>query len=144
MKKRLCQPHNIILLLATIAVVNAIYLTSIAYSGGGFCDINATMSCGTVFSYSRSWIGSIPFPLAAVVVYPLIWFMAWKGRTYDENSIKWRKFAFLVSGLGIMFNSYFLYHEIMTWVYCPLCLICLGIIVTIFVMSWRQLRALKS
>lgn len=142
MKTRLRQPHNIIIVLAAIAMINAIYLVSVAYGGSSFCDINSAMSCSSVFSYSWSWIVGIPFPVVAIVVYPVLAFLARKGRWYDHNSIRLWKLVRLFSGFGILFNGYFLYQEVITGVYCPFCLICLAIIVTIFLISWRETHSI--
>lgn len=144
MKTRLRQPHTIIIILAIIAILNAAYLTSVAYGGSSFCDINATLSCGSVFSFSWSWIAGIPFPVAALIVYPVLGFLAWKWRKYDKNSIRWWKYVRIISGLGMLFNLYFLYHEVVTGVYCPFCLICLAIIITILVMSRREVDVLQK
>ncbi|USN57616.1 MAG: hypothetical protein H6766_03240 [Candidatus Peribacteria bacterium] len=104
--------------------------------------MNATLSCGGVFGFSWAWIGGIPFPVIALVVYPVLGFLAWKGRKYNKNSIRRWKYVRVISGLGMLFNLYFLYHEIISGVYCPFCLICLVIIITIFVTSWKEVRHL--
>ncbi len=144
MKKAL-RPHTIVLLLSTIAIVNALYLTYIAlYQTGSICDINEVASCSSVFAFSWSWILGVPFPAIAMVVYPVLVFLAWKGRDYDITSLKRRKATAIMATMGICFNLYFLTHEVIDNVYCPLCIICLVIIITISIMSWRQVKKLKK
>lgn len=138
MKKRL-QPHIAIIIMSATALINALYLTVTALGDtSSFCDINSTVSCANVFTYSWAWLGSIPFPAIAIVVYPLLGYVAWRGSTYRTSSLRDRKILRILAIGGILFNSYFIYHEIMDNVYCPLCLLCTLIIISIAIIAHQQ------
>lgn len=75
------KKYIIILILSTIALINALYLSTKAYqllhpvSGAiisSGCDINDTFSCTNVITHPLTMIGGIPFPYLALMVYPLI------------------------------------------------------------------------
>ncbi len=79
-----------VMVLATIAFGNAVYLTNQAYtlkdkmaeSAGSyatFCDINSTFSCSNVLLSPRAQIFGLPFPAIAMVVYPIIFLIALLG-----------------------------------------------------------------
>jgi uncharacterized membrane protein len=77
--------YILILVLALVALGNAIYLSYTAYqllhtvagvtvtSG---CDINPTFSCSNVIVHPDTMIAGIPFPYLALVVYPIITLLA--------------------------------------------------------------------
>jgi uncharacterized membrane protein len=78
--------YLIILILALIGVANAAYLSYHAY-GYWFganadalrmlpCDINSVFSCSDILSNPMSLIFGIPFPMIALVVYPLLFKLA--------------------------------------------------------------------
>lgn len=107
--------------------------------GGSFCDINDTLSCSAVLQNPLSQIFWIPFPVFAMFVYPimllvgLLWFF-WKIKNtfgiLSSMAIGW-----------IMFNWYFIYQEAFNIkAFCPLCLFCSAIIITIFVLSFIEVR----
>ena len=135
----------VIILLSILATFNAAYLTWKAYgmlgSGSLFCDINDRWSCANVVNHPAAYTAGIPFPAIALVVYPIIiaiaimWLYctAWGKKNY-------KILTFLSAG-GVLFNSYIIYQE--TFVikaFCPLCLMCTAIIISIFVISvvWRK------
>lgn len=132
--KKLC----ISIILSIIALINASYLTNLAYSqmnGSAFCDINATISCSTVFTHPASQIFGFPFPAIALVVYPILILFAvmgyYKRINYHRTAIKY------ISACGILFNAYMISQEIFVIkAFCPLCLICAAIIVTIHILSY--------
>lgn len=128
----------VVIVLSIIAIINAAYLTNMAYtelSGPSFCDISTTLSCSSVFTHSASQIMSIPFPAIALAVYPIILLVAllwYVGKIYNHRTI----LKYLSAG-GILFNSYIIFQE--TFVikaFCPLCLLCTAIIIAIHSLSY--------
>lgn len=131
----------IVSILSIIAIVNAWYLTYKAYCISidpamqrGVCDINAQWSCSDVLAHPAAYIVGIPFPAIALLVYPLLFIIAllwYRGR------IQWHWTALrYLSVWWILFNSYFIYQEAFTiGSYCPLCLLCSGLILTIAILS---------
>lgn len=142
MKKK----YIVILILAFIALGNAVYLSSKAYqllhptegvtvSSG--CDINPTFSCTNVIVHPDTMIFGIPFPYLALIVYPIIILLTLWGLKSGTNKpariINW------VALGGMCFNGYIISQEVLyIHAYCLLCLICAGIIVTIFGITWTM------
>lgn len=93
------------------------------------------MSCTSVFSNTASQIFGIPFPTIALVVYPILLVIALLGYYKKiDNHRSWLKWLSLG---GMIFNWYIIFQE--TFVikaFCPLCLLCTGIIITIHVLSY--------
>ncbi len=136
------KKYLIIAGLAVVAAINAAYLTSVAYSaiGSSFCDISETLSCSKAFSQPETMFLGFPFPAVALLVYPIIFLVAMisfaKKKRFGFKILAW------MSGLGILFNSYYIYQEYLLETYCPLCLLCSAIIITIFGLSLSE--ALKK
>ncbi|MFA6080627.1 MAG: vitamin K epoxide reductase family protein [Candidatus Gracilibacteria bacterium] len=145
MKKK----YLIILILALIALGNAIYLSSKAYqllhpvpgvivSSG--CDINATISCTSVIVHPDTMIAGIPFPYLALIVYPIIILLTLWGLAIGTN--KPAKIINWVALGGMLFNGYIISQEVLyIHAYCLLCLICAAIIVTIFGITWTMRKS---
>lgn len=132
MKKK----YFVISILSVIATINAAYLTYIAYStSSGFCDISETFSCANALSSPETQIFGVPFPAIALIVYPIIFLIAFFSHKKNRDSFK---ILLGISGGGILFNSYFIYQEYLLGAYCPLCLLCSIIIITIFVLSFME------
>lgn len=127
----------VICILAGIAFINASYLTykSYAPTANAFCDINQRFSCSTVLASPVAKIGGvIPFPMIAMIVYPILFALAFIGR--KKKDIKFFKPLAILAAMGIEFNGYFIYLETtVIKVYCPLCLLCTAIIISIFIVS---------
>lgn len=107
--------------------------------GGSFCDINEKLSCSTVLQHPLSQIYGVPFPVFAMVVYPIIILVA---LLWMFGKIK-NVFKILVAMWvgGIMFNGYFIYQEIFNiGAFCPLCLLCTAIIIIILWISMVEVR----
>ncbi|MCK9272479.1 vitamin K epoxide reductase family protein [Candidatus Gracilibacteria bacterium] len=130
-----------ICILSFIAFVNASYLTYNNYKIeqnigkiGSFCDINNTLSCSNVLSSPYSKIFGLPFTAYAMIVYPIIFVIAFLGIT---SVLKKSEKIIAILGLGgILFNSYFIYQEFANiGSYCPLCMLCSAIIITIFILA---------
>lgn len=146
---------TIIIVISILAFFNAFYLSydwlfptkelvsetwnffSLNDSSSSFCDINETLSCSSVLQSPLAQIFGIPFPVFAMIVYPIIlivallWFFS-KIKNY------FRILTFL-SAAGILFNAYFIYQETFNiGAFCPLCLICSAIIITIFTLSFSE------
>ena len=142
MKKK----YAIILILSLIALGNAAYLSTKAYqilhpvegvtvSSG--CDINATISCTSVITHPDTMIAGIPFPYLALLVYPIIILLTLWGLQVGTN--KPAKIINWVALGGMCFNGYIISQEILyIHAYCLLCLICAGIIVSIFRITWTM------
>lgn len=130
-----------IVILSIIAIINAWYLTYKAYcisidpaTQRGVCDINAQWSCSDVLAHPAAYIAGIPFPAIALVVYPILLLIAVLG--YHRRITRHRDALRYLSVGWILFNSYFIYQEAFTiGSYCPLCLICSGIILTIAILA---------
>ena len=132
----------IICILATLAFFNATYLTYQNYqienapewSITSFCDLNNTFSCTNVLSSPYSKIFWMPFTAVAMAVYPILFLIAFLWVMWIIKK-PFHILAYMAWG-WILFNSYFIYQEYANiWAYCPLCLICSWIIITIFVLS---------
>lgn len=129
--------------LSVVAFFNATYLTTQNYKIehatanwqiSSFCDLNNTFSCTNVLSSPYSKIFGLPFTAIAMVVYPVLFLIAYLG----ISGIIKKPFNILIflSAGWILFNSYFIYQEYANiWSYCPLCLLCSAIIITIFILS---------
>ena len=121
-----------IAIISFIASINAAYLTYSAYqlkaklSAWSFCDLSQTFSCSSVFNYDFAWFGQIPFPAIALIVYPiLVWLAIW--------GLKWNYkkayLSILILSVGwLLFNSYIIFNEYQIGSYCLLCLLCTAII----------------
>ncbi|MDD2486932.1 MAG: vitamin K epoxide reductase family protein [Candidatus Gracilibacteria bacterium] len=129
--------------LSILAFINATYLTVQNYKIeqaenigqiSSFCDLNNTFSCTNVLSSPYSKIFGMPFTAVAMVVYPVIFLIAFLG---IGGIIKKPFIILALMGIGgILFNSYFIYQEYANiGAYCPLCLLCSGMIITIFILS---------
>ena len=71
------KKYLIITILSVIASINAIYLTSLAYTQqSSFCDISATLSCTTALSSPDLIFFGLPFPAIALMVYPILFLIA--------------------------------------------------------------------
>ena len=138
-----------ILFLSVIAFANAGYLTYTAYElkrtpaserPMSFCDINQTFSCTAVLDSPYSEIFGVPFPMIAMIVYPIIAIIAFIG--YRSGTTKHFKYLLALGIGGMMFNSFFIFREYMyIGAYCYLCLICSAIIVSIAVISAMGIRS---
>ena len=136
MKKKLF----VIITLCIVAIINAWYLTHMAYSQlswPSFCDISDTISCSSVFNNTASQIFGIPFPVIALVVYPVLLLFAF---LWYNNKISSHRFWLRWFSLGwMLFNAYIIYQE--TFVikaFCPLCLLCTAIIITIHILTYNN------
>lgn len=139
-----------VMILAAIAFGNAVYLTTQAYtlktkvaesigSYSTFCDINSTFSCSNVLLSPRAQFFGFPFPALAMVVYPIIFIVAFLGYL----GICRKPFPILASMAagGICFNGYYIYQEAFyIGSFCPLCLMCTAIIISILGISLFGMR----
>jgi uncharacterized membrane protein len=145
----------IIIILTIIALIDASYLTHNAYilkhsqeqvfniwlqkkEVWFACDINQTFSCSSVFKNSFAWIFGLPFSLYAMIVYPIIWIIAFLGLKWIIKNIF--KILLIFSFLWILYNWYLIVHEFIIWSYCFLCLICTTIIILIWIISISWIR----
>ena len=103
-----------------------------------FCDINETLSCSAVLQDPGSQIFWIPFPVIAMLVYPIIFLISIFGIIWK---IRKNVFKILLAMWvwWILFNWYFIFQEIFyIWAFCPLCLLCSLIIITIASISFSE------
>lgn len=136
------RKYLIIMVLAAIAIVNAGYLSYKAY-GYHFagqpelstvCDAFGAGSCSDVLRDPLSLVFGIPFPFIALVVYPILFCIAWYGRCHLTTTPA--KVLAVLSALGMGFNGFIIYREIFfIHQYCLLCLMCTAIIISIFGIS---------
>jgi uncharacterized membrane protein len=109
-----------VMILASIAFGNAVYLTTQAYTlkakmaesigtYASFCDINSTFSCSNVLLSPRAQFFGFPFPALAMVVYPIIFLVALLGY-FGICRKPFQILACMAIG-GICFNGYFIYQE---------------------------------
>ncbi len=130
-----------ICILSIIAFLNAAYLTIQNYkiestadkwNITSFCDLNNKFSCTNVLSSPYSKVFWLPFPAIALVVYPIIFLIAflWINRVI-------RKPFHILAAMWLwwmMFNWFFISREFLyIGSYCPLCLFCSVIITSIFI-----------
>lgn len=135
MKKNL----QVILILSFIAFFNATYLSfdGLWKDGNTFCDINNTISCTNVVTHPATHFFGVPFPLIAMVVYPVIALFAFLGL---KGIIKKSHIVIrYLSALWILFNGYIIYQETFTIkAVCLLCLLCSVIIITIHCLTYTK------
>lgn len=129
-------------IISIIAFINATYLTIQNYkienspesTISSFCDFSNSFSCTNVLSSPYSKVFWLPFPAIAILVYPIIFAVAFLW-------VKWlirKPFHILaIMWFGwMMFNWYFIAQEFINiHSYCPLCMVCSGIIITIFILG---------
>jgi len=104
-----------------------------------FCNINDTFSCSTVINHPLSRIYGVPFSVVALFVYPIIFLIAllW----YLKKIKNYFKILLCMAIWWIMFNWYFIYQETFNiGAFCPLCLMCTVMIITIAFLSWSEVR----
>lgn len=142
-----------VIVLAIFAFGNAVYLTTQAYtlkakmaesvgSYSTFCDINSTFSCSNVLLSPRAQFFGFPFPAVAMVVYPIIFLVALLG--YLGIC---RKAFPILAGMaigGMCFNGYYIFQEaVYIGSFCPLCLMCTAIIISILGISIYGIKKAK-
>lgn len=138
MKKK----YKIISGLSIVAFINAVYLSYIAFTNSeSVCDISETLSCGGVLNHPDTQFFGIPFPAIAMFVYPAIFLIAYLSNKKEKNNFK---ILAVISGGGILFNSYIIYQEFQIGAFCPLCLLCSVIIVAIFILSLTEICGNKN
>ena len=140
---------KIIIILWFVAFLNAAYLTNMAFNpktevqkaaNPYACDINSTFNCSDVVANPLAYVvPGVPFPLVAMIVYPvLIFIAAWGLRS--RNYVKAYTYLMWLSLWGILFNSVLIYRETFyIKAFCPLCLLCTALIISIFLISliWK-------
>lgn len=140
-----------ILILSALAFINAGYLSYKAYfvrfvdpTGlSSFCDVSKFFSCTDVLRHPLSQIFGLSFPWIALVVYPIIFIIAFLG--YRKGYLIYMKLLAVVSFLGLLFNGFILYREFsFIHAYCLLCLLCTAIIVGIFLISVSSVKRSNS
>ncbi|MBP9779428.1 vitamin K epoxide reductase family protein [Candidatus Gracilibacteria bacterium] len=137
------KKYLIIAVLAAIGVFNAAYLSYHAY---GFwfganadalrflpCDISSVFSCSDILKNPRALIFGLPFPMIALIVYPILLIISLIG-WFSKKTCPAKVLTGLALG-GMCFNSYVIYQEFIVGIFCPLCAMCTAIIVIIFFIS---------
>ncbi|MDD2565924.1 MAG: vitamin K epoxide reductase family protein [Candidatus Gracilibacteria bacterium] len=137
-----------ICILSVIAFMNATYLTVQNYkiehspvgSVSSFCDLSNSLSCTNVLSSPYSKVLGLPFTAVAMIVYPIIFAIAFLGM---QKIIRKPFHILSILGVGgIMFNGYFISQEFLNiGSYCPLCMVCTGIIIVILILGILGIRS---
>ena len=142
--------NYLIILLSIIAEINAIYLTKWAYliqakeTNSFVCDINNQLSCSSVFTEDFSWFFWIPFSWIAILAYWLIVLITilWmKKKLWKPNNHF--KILFWLWIFWLLFNSYIIYHEFVSNLWCILCLICTAILAIITYIAFKNMKDKK-
>lgn len=145
------KKYSIIVALASVAIVNAAYLSYKSYIYHfvdpyrltTICDFSRWSSCTDVLRNPLSLVFGIPFPWIALLVYPILLGLAWYG--YKKASLWPAQAIVVLSGMGMCFNGFIIYREIrFIHAYCILCLICTAIIISIFILSLQLVREGKN
>lgn len=134
----------IIIILTILGIINASYLSYEAYHilhatntsallGTSFCDINDTLSCTSFMNKPESRIFGIPFPYIALCVYPILCILSILA--YVRNNITLVKIVTILAFMGLAFNWFVISREFSVGVFCPLCLMCTGYILTIGILG---------
>jgi uncharacterized membrane protein len=132
----------LIQVLSVVALINASYLSYKAYfvrfvdpvGLTSFCDFSSTFACTDVLRHPLSQVFGVSFPWIALLVYPVIFVVAFLG--YRHAKVSYAKTLAIISFLGMLFNGFIIYREAMfIHAYCLLCLLCTVIIVSIFAVS---------
>jgi uncharacterized membrane protein len=144
----------VIIILCIVAFANAYYLTTKAYElknmnqeqAGkiqSFCDFNKSFACSPVLLSPYAQFFGVPFPAIAMVVYPILAIVTLLGLT-KVFSRAYPTLAVL-SALGFCFNGYYIFQEAVNiGSFCPLCLLCTGIIILIFILSFLGYKERKN
>lgn len=138
-----------IIILTILGIINAAYLSYEAYAilhsaasqgilGTSFCDINETLSCTSFMNKPESRIFGIPFPYIALTVYPVLFMLS--TLAYIKNNRNLVKIVTILAFCGLAFNSFVISREISVGVFCPLCLMCTGYILTIGILGLLILK----
>jgi uncharacterized membrane protein len=142
--------YRLIIILSGVAIVNAAYLSYKAYyfryvdplGLTSFCDFSTFNSCSEVLRHPLSNVFGIPFPWVALMVYPILLGLAWYG--YRHQSYVQAKVIAVLSFLGMCFNGFIIYREILfIKAFCLLCFMCTLIIIAIFFLSvslWKEAK----
>ncbi len=100
------------------------------------CYINAKVNCDAVISGPVSLTLGIPTALYGLIGY-LVIFLA--------SLFKKAKLVFGVAAFGLLFCLYILFREIFQLkVYCPVCIACLFVMISIFFLSLKLKKNNKS
>ncbi len=147
MKKR----YLFIIIVSVVAIINAAYLSHLAYqymlsaasNATSFCDLSGSVSCSSVLQSPYSKVFGIPFPMIALGVYPIILILAFLGMR--KNQYGFAKAIAWISAGGMLFNFFIMYREIfLIKAFCILCFICTLIIISIFFVSSSITRRQKQ
>ncbi len=147
MKKK----YLFIIVVSIIALVNAGYLSQKAYyyktladyNGSSFCDLSGSVSCSSVLQSPYSLVFGIPFPWIALAVYPVLLILAYLG--LRRQSVGFAKVLAVLSGMGMLFNFFIMYREIVfIKAFCILCFFCTLIIISIFATSLSIIKKNKA
>lgn len=146
-----------LLILSILWVINAFYLSYEAYEitktisqpsftsilqgwfiKNTFCDINETFSCSSFMSMPDSKIFWISFPYIAAIVYPILTILSLLA--LRTRNLMFVKIIFIMWLMWIWFNSIVISREFAVWVFCPMCLLCTGYIISITALSFILLK----
>lgn len=132
------NPARIIIVVAAIGAVNAVYLTflfaqsSPGNPGHSFCDINETASCSNVVTSKYALFLGVPVCTIALFVYPALVTLGVLALSRSKTRNIFYAVSIL-SAMGFMLNVVYIYNEVVyIKAICILCLACTVLIATAF------------
>lgn len=122
-------------ILAVIGIALALYLLYQQFAQPTFqpCNINETVNCDAIISGEVSKTLGVPTPLFGLVGYIII---------LTAAVLKKKKLLLGMASFGLAFCLWIGYREIFELsVICPICLICLTVMATVFALAvWMNTR----
>ncbi|MFH0943233.1 MAG: vitamin K epoxide reductase family protein [Candidatus Beckwithbacteria bacterium] len=120
--------------LSSIGIVLAIYLfySYLSPNPSGLCDISPTVNCDAVTKGALAEILSIPVSLIGLIGYIFILY---------ASLMRFKKLHLFMSTFGMIFCLRLTLLELLVEkVYCPVCLACQLIMLTLFIISLKLIR----
>lgn len=121
-------------ILASIGILLAIYLfySYLTPVPPGLCDISATVNCNAVTKGNLAELFSIPVSLVGLIGYIFILY---------ASIMRFKKLHLFMSAFGMIFCLRLTILELLVEkVYCPVCLTCQLIMLTLFIISLKLIR----
>jgi len=123
---------SILLSLIGIGLATYLFYSYLAPTSPGFCNISATVNCDAVTKGNLAEIFSIPVSLIGLIGYILILY---------SSLMRLKKLHLFMSSFGMLFCLRLTYLEILVEkVYCPVCLACQLVMLTLFILSLKLIR----
>lgn len=123
---------TLVVVLALLGLVDAAYLTQVAYTGGSLtCSIAGLSGCNVVAQSAYSKVFGVPLALYGVVFYAgfLLVFLFSRIRPHHRLFL----IVTLMGLVGVLFSTYFLYVQIV--LIKALCIYCIGSAMVTYLLS---------